>query len=129
VNSNPDEIYRQKAMLEPLAPTTLWLYPELKLITGAMQRSALADVGRSARRYWLSYVFRFSVLALGLLGIWVIQADRADLRRALTFALPLILLAWFFLDYRRTRVELRTALDRATGGQTPNTSLERTREG
>lgn len=108
-NPNPDEIYQQKAMLEPAAPVTLWLFPELKLLANTMQRSALANASRIARHHWISRILRFSLLPLALLGIWLIEVKPRDYRAPLHYVALLVLLASFLFNYLRTRAELRAA--------------------
>jgi hypothetical protein len=109
MSSNPDEIYRQQAASEPVAPATLRLYPDLKFIAGARQRSVLAEAVRKVRGHWTSYAVRFGVLAVVLANFWEIHANRTDLRSVLNLAFILIMFAWPILHFLRTRRELSSA--------------------
>lgn len=112
-NSNPDEIYRQKAAPESAARLTLWLFPELKSLEGPTQRSALAEAARRARKHWTTYVVRFGALALWLASVWAMLESSTNVRNILFIAFFLAMLTAFLFDYLRTRTELRAARDRA----------------
>jgi hypothetical protein len=116
----PDEIHQEKAMLEPAAPATLWLYPDLKLLAGTEQRSALAEAGRRARRYRIIRVLRFSTFAVAMLGIWLIEVERDDLRERLPYVLFLLLLASILFTHLRTRAELRSAIKQGANRAEPS---------
>lgn len=112
---NPDEVYAQKAMLEPAAPVTVWLFPELKLLAGKKQRAAIAEARRVARRHWISRALQFSLLASSLLGLWLLQMGRDDFRPPLPYVALLATMALLLFDYLHARAWLRAAVASTTG--------------
>ena len=97
-------------MLEPVAPATLWLFPDLKLLGGTEQRSALAAARSTACRHWMSRLLRFSATAIPLLAIWLDQVSRFNVPVSLYFIFLVLLLSSPLFDYFRTRAELSAAV-------------------
>jgi hypothetical protein len=113
VSPNPDEDYRAKADLEPVAPVTLWLYPQLKVVKGSMQRSVLEGASQKALKpSWLRTLMLGFALVLGL-RIWAQETGRIELWR-ITGLLVLVwligLLALQAFRILRTRKILRLEL-------------------
>jgi hypothetical protein len=110
MSENPDEIYRAKAALDPVAPVTLWLYPGLRLVKGPMQRSVLANAKRKASVPWLSGMLMLGVVSGQALLIWSRETGRDELRKDVESALLLVFLSVIVLlvvQYVRTRALLR----------------------
>jgi hypothetical protein len=110
MSSNPDEIYREKAAVEPVAPATLWLYPQLKLVEGSMQRSLLEAAKRKTSISWLYKLLMLSLLLIVSLKIWAHETARPGLLRSAEYALSLVLLAFLAVliaQVMRTRKLLR----------------------
>jgi hypothetical protein len=108
--SNPDEIYSEKAAVEPVAPATLWVYPQLKLATGPVQRSMLEVAKRKASIPWLYRLLMLGLVSTLSLKIWAHQTGRSELLRNAEHALPVVLLAFLVLlivQVVRTRHFLR----------------------
>jgi hypothetical protein len=108
--SNPDEIYSAKAAVEPVAPGTLWVYPQLKLATGPVQRSMLEVAKRKASIPWLYRLLMLGLFSTLALKIWAHQTGRSELLRNAERALPVVLLAFLVLlvvQVVRTRHFLR----------------------
>jgi hypothetical protein len=110
MNENPDEIYRAKAAMDPVAPVTLRLYPELRLVKGPMQRSVLANAKRKASVPWLSGLLMLAIVSGQALLIWSHQNGRDELAVGVERGLLVIFLSgilWLIIHYVRTRAKLR----------------------
>jgi hypothetical protein len=108
-NPTPDDIYWQKAMLEPVAPATLWIYPELKLLATSKKRATLAAAELAARQHWLSRGCRYLILALALVGVWSVYSENGLMRTAFHYVLPGTVLASTLINHLLKRAELRSA--------------------
>jgi hypothetical protein len=120
MSSNPDEIYRAKAAVEPVAPATLWIYPQLKLVKGSMQRSLLEAAKRKTSISWLYKLLMLIWLLILSLKIWARETARPELLRSAEYALLLVLLAFLAVliaQVMRTRNFLRYEIssDRSGG--------------
>lgn len=115
-NPNPVEIYWQKARLEPAAPVTLWLFPDLKLLADSKQRTALAEAWQAARNYWLIRVFRYAVVIVAMLGIWAASTEPVHWLAPYHRALPMLVLASPVIEYFLARARLRSAIQSSTAG-------------
>jgi hypothetical protein len=110
MSPNPDQIYQAKAAMEPVAPVTLWLYPQLKLVEGSMQRSILGNAKRKASIRWLYRLLMFGWLTALMLKAWARETGRTELWRSADNALLVVLvalLALLVLQFLRTRKLLR----------------------
>jgi hypothetical protein len=110
MSPNPDEIYRAKAALEPVAPVTLWLYPQLKLVKGSMQRTVLGNAARKAAMPWSYRLLMFGWLMALMVKTWARETGRTELWRAADSALLVVLMALLALlvfRFLRTRKLLR----------------------
>jgi hypothetical protein len=119
MNSNPDEIYRAKAAADPVAPVTLWLYPDLRRVERPAQRPALENAKRRAFKYWLSLALLYTILVIALMQFLVWAEDLTDLRAPLSHAFSLTMLAWLTCLSIRIRMELRAALCVAMSASIP----------
>jgi len=110
MSSNPDDLYRERAASEPVAPVTLWLYPKLRLVKGSMQRSVLADAKLKASMPWLSRLLMFGFVSGQALLLWARETGRYDLRKdaeGILLVVLLSILALVVVRYLRTRALLR----------------------
>jgi hypothetical protein len=110
MSSNPDEIYRAKVAVEPVAPATLWIYPQLKLVSGSRQRPVLAVAKRKASIPWLYKVLMLCWASVLALKIWASETGRSELHRITEYSLLLVLFAFLALlviQVMRTRKFLR----------------------
>ena len=113
MSSNPDKIYQAKAALDPVAPATLWLYPQLKRVKGPMQRSTLSIAKRKASITWLFRILMLVWLAVLALRIWAYESGRTGLWRStnevglvVLLALVVLLIFQFFRIRRFLSLEL-----------------------
>lgn len=116
---NPDEIYRAKAAVEPAAPVTLWLYPQLRLVKGPMQRTILSNAKRKASMPWLYRLLMFGWLTVLTVKTWARETGRTEIWRGADYALLLVLLALLALlvfQFLRTRKLVRHEVSFPGGG-------------
>lgn len=110
MSPNPDEIYRAKAALEPVAPVTLWLYPQLKHVEGSMQRSVLERASQKALRPSVFRIVMLGFVSVNGLRIWALETGRFELWRItghVVLILVMGLLAMQVVRVLRTRKFLR----------------------
>jgi len=123
---SPDEIYRRRAASDPLAPITLWFYPELRKVPPSEQRSMLNEANLKALRTWASYAMCAVTILVMAVRVWVVVAEQVELRGATSAAWYIVFPTWLILQYLRTRALLRSAVSaRAAPLLTANNSLQR----
>jgi hypothetical protein len=110
MSSNPDKTYWAKAAADPVAPVTLWFYPDLRHLDVPVRRSVLDSSKRKALRHAVSTALACLVLASTLVQFWASRSDQSELHRILIYVSPLFMLAWLAHLFLRTRIELRAAL-------------------
>jgi hypothetical protein len=131
MSSNPDEIYRAQAALEPVAPVTLWLYPQLRLVRGCMQRSVLEIASRKATKPWLFRMLMLGYVSAAAFRIWAHETGRPELWRITdnaVVAFILVMLILLIFQFLRTRKFLRLEVSPQSEADVPSDkSRERTR--
>ena len=116
MSSDPDKSYWAKAATDPLAPATLWIYPELKNVEPTKQRPVLAAAARTAAGHWLTRVLRNIGTVLLLVGVWAVWVDRMDYRHTIMRAFHVVILGWAIFWFVRSKLEVRAALSPANKG-------------
>lgn len=106
MNSNPDREYAQRAATTPVAPATLWFFPQLARLDGSVQRSALSTAWKQAQGHWTSRVLWALWGGLVLAQLWSLLADQPQMLRPLRHATFVLFLFWVVNGYVRVRSHL-----------------------